>query len=141
MSPSNFIANTITSPPTPYPQVKVGGEAYELRFSLTSGFFLEENCDIPAQEQTNWINEKLQKKQISTLMRTIAAVMLGREVNGKWVPMPMLPSEFAARVQPDEWVHIMNCYSDAIKKASEAMQAALAALPPKTDEPTAEIVN
>lgn len=121
----NMVANAITNPPTAYPQITVGGEPYELRFSLMSSFFLEEKLDIPAQNLSSWIDSNVQRQHLSTMLITMSGAMLGRQVDGEWVPMPMIPSQFAAKCKPAEWETLMQLYTEAMLKVAALVQAAL----------------
>ncbi len=145
-SPLGVIAaNAITNPPAAFPKVTVGGASYEMRFTLTSSFFLENECNIPAQELVDWIGAKVSKNHISTMLMTMSGAMLGNEVNGKWKPSPMSPSDLTGLVTSTEWSTIMGLYTDAISKVAaaikEATSRATPATPPLTVEPTTEPVN
>lgn len=144
MSPQpNWVANAITNPPTAFPQIAVGGHPYETRFTLASSFFLEEKCDIPAQELAAWMDSHVAKKHISSMFMTITAAMLGHQKDGDWIPTPMLPSEFAAKCTPDEWAKVMGIYTEAMSKVAAAVnkildQAKTPPPPPQTPEPQAQ---
>lgn len=132
-------ANVITNPPTAFPKVTVGGESFELRFTLTSSFFLEANCDIPAQDLVEWIDGLVAKKHLASMLMTMSGAMLGNEVNGKWKATPMLPQDLASSVTTVEWAAIMGIYNEALSKAAaainEATKRATPAALPQTSEP------
>ena len=142
----SLISNAITSPPTPFPQITVGGDPYEERFTLASSFFLETRCNIPAQNLHTWMNQQTANGAISSTMLILTASMLGRMVNGQWTPMPMLPEVFAAKCTEAEWTHIMTLYTDAMSKVAAAakemadkIRAKLAEQPPQTPPATEPI--
>ena len=143
----SLIANAITSPPTPFPQITVGGDPYEERFTLASSFFLETRCNIPAQTLATWMQQQTANGNVSSTMLIMTASMLGRMVNGQWVPMPMLPEVFAAKCTEAVWTLIMTMYTDAMSKVAAAaremadkIRAKLAEQPPQT-KPATEPIN
>ena len=140
MSPA-LITNTITNPPIAYPKVAIGGESYEMRFTLVSSYFLEANCNIPAQELVEWINGQAAKKHVSTMLMTMTASMLGTEVNGKWKATPMKPQELAGAVTQTEWTTIMGLYTEAISKVAAAIQEATSRVTPATPPLVTEPIN
>ncbi len=147
---ANVVFNTLTKPPTAYPQVTVGGVPLELRFSLNSSFFIEEKLNIPTQELPDWITKQVLDRKINSMLRVMTASMLGREVKAadgtlEWEPTPMMPDDLTRKCSEAEWVKIMGLYTEAITKVAAAMKEAVEkqmALqsPPQTSEPE-PIVN
>ena len=137
----------LTNPAADFPQITVGGEAFELRYTFRSGYFLETQCGIPAHEISAWISKQYDLHHITTLMMTMTGAMLGRidPRTTKWQAMPISGQDLADRVLPAEWNAIMAIYTEALKKVSEglnqAREALLAKTPEPTPTPTPEVVN
>src|SRR4051812_20753041 len=130
---SAFLTNVITNPPTAFPKVTVGGLPFEMRFTLSSSFALEQNSKIPAQELSQWIGAQVDKRFFASMLLTMTSSMLGNVVNGQWVPQPMDPAQFANQCTASEWQNIMGLYTEAMQKVAALVQQALQPAPPTVE--------
>ena len=135
------IANAIINPPAAYPQITVGGSPFELRFSLTSSFFLETKCSIPAQELTQWLADQVAARKYTSVAIIMTGAMLGHQKGEDWVPTPMTAEEFLRVAKREEIDVISEMYAEAISKAAAAVVRALTPPTPEISEPIPTPIN
>jgi len=128
------------NPPTAFPRISIGGKPFEMRFSLASTFFLETSNQLGDEPFHEWLARAYKTNKLTSMALIVSGAMLGREVDGKWKPMPVKGVDLATRITHAELEVITAAYAEALGKVTEALRAAIQRLQ-ETKEPTPPTPN
>ncbi len=133
-----LMLTALANPPIVFPKVTIGGDPFELRYTLRSTFFLETSGQLGSENITKWLSGQYEHNRSTSAVMIIVGAMLGREIAGKWKPMPITGNELSEKLTIDEWAVISKSYAEALGKVTEGLRTALALLKKPDTEPTPE---
>ena len=128
----------ISFSPVAFPKVTIDGDPFELRYTLRSTFFLETSGQLGSENITKWLSGQYEHNRSTSAVMIIIGSMLGREISGKWKPMPITGCELSEKISIEEWAAISKSYAEALGKVTEGLKAALESLKKPETEPTPE---